>query len=134
MKISEKRDYPNYQEGEQIESKAKYSLNNPILVPYGSNRGQTIQEYMYAGCTPAVVTRYQKRISGLLLDRIDIHIEVPSVDYAAGMLREVPHRASSGNYGVVGIAGGQYFSLKIPYPFQGCRFPFCLFWIQSVSR
>ena len=32
-------------------------------------------------CAPAVVTRYQKRISGPLLDRIDIHIEVPSVDY-----------------------------------------------------
>ena len=34
-------------------------------------------------CTfaPAVVTKYQKRISGPLLDRIDIHIEVPRVDY-----------------------------------------------------
>jgi magnesium chelatase family protein len=32
-------------------------------------------------CVPAVVTRYQKRISGPLLDRIDIHIEVPRVDY-----------------------------------------------------
>jgi magnesium chelatase family protein len=32
-------------------------------------------------CAPALVTKYQKRISGPLLDRIDIHIEVPRVDY-----------------------------------------------------
>jgi len=32
-------------------------------------------------CEPATVTKYQKRISGPLLDRIDIHIEVPRVDY-----------------------------------------------------
>ena len=32
-------------------------------------------------CAPAVVTKYLKRISGPLLDRIDIHIEVPRVDY-----------------------------------------------------
>ncbi|MBI3153671.1 MAG: ATP-binding protein [Chloroflexi bacterium] len=32
-------------------------------------------------CAPAVVTKYQKRISGPLLDRIDIHIEVSRVDY-----------------------------------------------------
>jgi magnesium chelatase family protein len=32
-------------------------------------------------CTPSTVTRYQKRISGPLLDRIDIHVEVPRVDF-----------------------------------------------------
>jgi magnesium chelatase family protein len=33
------------------------------------------------GCAAAVVTKYQKRISGPILDRIDIHIEVPRIDY-----------------------------------------------------
>lgn len=32
-------------------------------------------------CSSAMVTRYQKRISGPLMDRIDIHVEVPRVDY-----------------------------------------------------
>ena len=32
-------------------------------------------------CAPSTVTKYQKRISGPLLDRIDIHIDVPRVDY-----------------------------------------------------
>ncbi len=32
-------------------------------------------------CSLTMVTKYQKRISGPLLDRIDIHIEVPRVDY-----------------------------------------------------
>ncbi len=31
-------------------------------------------------CTPREVDRYQKRISGPLLDRIDLHVEVPAVD------------------------------------------------------
>jgi magnesium chelatase family protein len=32
-------------------------------------------------CSNSVITRYQKRISGPMLDRIDIHIEVPRVGY-----------------------------------------------------
>lgn len=32
-------------------------------------------------CSNTMVSRYQKRISGPLLDRIDIHVEVPPVEY-----------------------------------------------------
>lgn len=32
-------------------------------------------------CTPAQIARYNSRISGPMLDRIDIHIEVPAVNY-----------------------------------------------------
>jgi magnesium chelatase family protein len=32
-------------------------------------------------CSNQVITRYQKRLSGPLLDRIDIHMEVPRVEY-----------------------------------------------------
>ncbi len=32
-------------------------------------------------CTPYQVTRYQKRLSGPLLDRIDLHVDVPRVQY-----------------------------------------------------
>ncbi|MCX6034945.1 MAG: ATP-binding protein, partial [Chloroflexi bacterium] len=32
-------------------------------------------------CSNMIVTKYQKRISGPLLDRIDIHVEVPRVEY-----------------------------------------------------
>jgi magnesium chelatase family protein len=32
-------------------------------------------------CGPLQVQRYRQRISGPLLDRIDLHIEVPAVEY-----------------------------------------------------
>ena len=32
-------------------------------------------------CSLGMVSKYQKRISGPLLDRIDIHVEVPRVEY-----------------------------------------------------
>lgn len=40
--------------------------------------GDPVQE---CTCSMSTVSRYQKRISGPLLDRIDIHVEVPRVDY-----------------------------------------------------
>ncbi|OQB14893.1 MAG: Competence protein ComM [Firmicutes bacterium ADurb.Bin193] len=33
-------------------------------------------------CTPPQISKYMGKISGPLFDRIDIHIEVPSVEYA----------------------------------------------------
>lgn len=32
-------------------------------------------------CTPAQIHRYRRKVSGPLLDRIDIHVEVPAVPY-----------------------------------------------------
>jgi magnesium chelatase family protein len=32
-------------------------------------------------CSPTMITRYQSRVSGPLMDRIDLHVEVPRVDY-----------------------------------------------------
>jgi len=32
-------------------------------------------------CSPNMITRYRNKISGPLLDRIDIHIKVPAVKY-----------------------------------------------------
>ncbi len=34
-----------------------------------------------SGCSPHAIARYRQRISGPLLDRIDMHIEVPAVPY-----------------------------------------------------
>jgi len=36
---------------------------------------------MSCTCAYTAVTKYQKRVSGPLLDKLDIHIEVPQVDY-----------------------------------------------------
>jgi magnesium chelatase family protein len=32
-------------------------------------------------CPEAAVSRYKKRLSGPLLDRIDLHVDVPRVEY-----------------------------------------------------
>ena len=32
-------------------------------------------------CSPTVIRRYQQRLSGPMIDRIDIHVDVPRVDY-----------------------------------------------------
>jgi magnesium chelatase family protein len=51
------------------------SAMNPCPCGYfGDNRHQCT-------CTPGQIHRYRHRVSGPLLDRIDIHIEVPAVPY-----------------------------------------------------
>ena len=44
--------------------------------------------YKECTCSPGLVARYQKRISGPLLDRIDMFVEVPRVDYEKLMATE----------------------------------------------
>ena len=45
-------------------------------------------------CTPDQVARYQSRLSGPLLDRIDLHVEVPALA-AADLLQAQPGEASA---------------------------------------
>jgi magnesium chelatase family protein len=45
--------------------------------------------------SPSTIARYQKRISGPLLDRIDIHVEVPRVEYEKLTGRQEGERSSA---------------------------------------
>lgn len=46
-------------------------------------------------CTPTQIIRYQKKISGPILDRIDIHIEVPRVKYEKLASEKVAEESTS---------------------------------------
>lgn len=46
-------------------------------------------------CTTALIQRYRSRISGPLLDRIDIHVEVPAVPHR-DLLQKAPAESSAG--------------------------------------
>ena len=46
-------------------------------------------------CSESQVEKYMRRISGPLLDRIDMHIEVPSVEYEAMRRREKPESSET---------------------------------------
>jgi magnesium chelatase family protein len=45
-------------------------------------------------CTPSQIQRYRARVSGPLLDRIDLHIEAPAVSFAE-MRSETPGESSA---------------------------------------
>jgi predicted ATPase with chaperone activity len=56
---------------------AAHRYYNPHVCPCGY-AGDPTRE---CTCSASTIARYQKRISGPLLDRIDIHVEVPRVEY-----------------------------------------------------
>jgi hypothetical protein len=76
-------------------------------------------------CAAAVVTKYQKRISGPLLDRIDIHIEVPRVDYeklsgdrsAEPNSRGRDEEGSAGDHASRTLPPGSWLSGAVRIPF-----------------
>jgi len=37
--------------------------------------------FRHCTCSPSLVSRYQRRISGPFIDRVDIFVEVPHIDY-----------------------------------------------------
>lgn len=46
-------------------------------------------------CTDAMVEKYVSRISGPLLDRMDLHVEVPSVEFEAMRRKETPESSAA---------------------------------------
>lgn len=57
---------------------ARFSLvasQNPCPCGYATDPGRT------CSCSPIQIERYRKKISGPLLDRIDLHVEVPRVEF-----------------------------------------------------
>ena len=57
---------------------AKFTLvasQNPCPCGYASDPEQTCV------CTPSQLIKYQKKVSGPIIDRIDLHVEVPRIDF-----------------------------------------------------
>ncbi|MGM0439387.1 MAG: YifB family Mg chelatase-like AAA ATPase [Patescibacteria group bacterium] len=73
------------EDGELTISRSKERVNYPseFMLVASSNPcpcGYLNHPEKECDCTPRQVKRYQKKISGPILDRIDLHVEVPSVD------------------------------------------------------
>lgn len=67
-------------------SRANYSVDFPanftlIAAMNPCPCGYASDPHHQCTCSPGAVARYRKKISGPLLDRIDLHIEVPAVRY-----------------------------------------------------
>jgi magnesium chelatase family protein len=62
---------------------------NPCPCGYFNDRSRECH------CTPAIIQRYMSKISGPLLDRIDIHIDVPAVNYKEMRSTVLPEGSSA---------------------------------------
>ena len=67
-------------------SRAKGSLTFPanfllVLAMNPCPCGNFLDPVKPCTCTPSMILRYQSRLSGPLIDRIDLHVDVPRVDY-----------------------------------------------------
>lgn len=57
--------------------------------------GHTGNPRVACRCTPEIIKKYQNRLSGPLLDRIDMHVEVPALPYNALTLSSTENNESS---------------------------------------
>jgi magnesium chelatase family protein len=62
---------------------------NPCPCGYFNDRSRECR------CSPPVIQRYMSKISGPLLDRIDIHIDVPAVNYKEMRSSNEPESSAS---------------------------------------
>ncbi len=74
------------EDGSVTISRAVRSINYPasVMLVCAMNPcpcGYLGDSYHQCTCTPSLIHRYRQRVSGPLLDRIDIHVEVPAVAY-----------------------------------------------------
>jgi magnesium chelatase family protein len=74
------------EEGRVTISRAAMSLEYPgdVMLVAAMNPcpcGYLGDEKHHCSCTPIQIQRYRSRLSGPLLDRIDLHVEVPAVPY-----------------------------------------------------
>jgi magnesium chelatase family protein len=57
--------------------------------------GYSGDEMHSCACTPPLVQRYLARVSGPLLDRIDLHVRVPAVQYKELAQEEIPEESAA---------------------------------------